>query len=151
MILRQHSRVAMFSSSPLLLSILCLSVVFVPWGGTAAALSPSPREIADLIVPEVMASMGKPSHVNFGTWSYEGGNIVRGLWEIQNTFPDMDIEAFLHQHLNHFQVRNLGRFLPHPPKSSVQICSFSQYINVESERTMHVKILKKSSASPFDH
>jgi len=39
---------------------------------------------------------------NFGTWSYEGGNIVRGLWEICHATGDLELEMFLHNHLNYF-------------------------------------------------
>lgn len=93
-----------------IISVLLALLSLFPWCLVACRQSdglpsPSPREVADLIVPEVINSMGRPSHINFGTWSYEGGNIVRGLWEIQDVFPDMDIEAFLHQHLNFFQVK----------------------------------------------
>ena len=37
-------------------------------------------------------------------WSYQGALIVRGLWEIQHVFEDLNIEQFLHEHLNFFQV-----------------------------------------------
>ena len=39
---------------------------------------------------------------NFGTWSYEGGNIVRGLWLICNATKNTTLEMFLHDHLNYF-------------------------------------------------
>ena len=42
---------------------------------------------------------------HFGSWRYEGGSIVRGLWELHDVFPqELDLEPFLHQHLNHFLV-----------------------------------------------
>jgi hypothetical protein len=37
---------------------------------------------------------------NFGTWSYEGGTITRGLWELQGQLPELDLEPFLHRHHN---------------------------------------------------
>ena len=42
---------------------------------------------------------------HFGSWRYEGGSIVRGLWELNDVFPEeLDLEPFLHDHLNHFLV-----------------------------------------------
>ena len=31
-------------------------------------------------------------HRNFGTWSYEGGHIVRGLWDILGAMPSQELE-----------------------------------------------------------
>ncbi|XP_023335354.1 uncharacterized protein LOC111706677 isoform X2 [Eurytemora carolleeae] len=39
---------------------------------------------------------------NFGTWSYEGAMVTRGLWELQDTLPDLNLEPFLHKHLDFF-------------------------------------------------
>ena len=42
---------------------------------------------------------------HFGSWRYEGGSIVRGLWELNDVFPEaLDLEPFLHKHLNQFLV-----------------------------------------------
>ena len=44
---------------------------------------------------------------NFGTWNYEGGMVYRGLWEIQSALKehaDFDIELFLHDRLDFYQV-----------------------------------------------
>ena len=46
---------------------------------------------------------------NFGTWSYEGGNIARGLWLIVRETHDTDLEMFLHHHLNMF-LRDQDQF-----------------------------------------
>ena len=40
---------------------------------------------------------------NFASWSYEGGNIARGLWMISHATKDAGLETFLHSHLNYFQ------------------------------------------------
>jgi hypothetical protein len=39
-----------------------------------------------------------------GDWSYQGALVVRGLWEIENVFENLNLEEFLHKHLNFFQV-----------------------------------------------
>ena len=47
-------------------------------------------------------------YVNFGTWNYEGAMIFRGLFEIQSalkTHSDFDIEEFLNEKLDFYQVR----------------------------------------------
>ena len=49
---------------------------------------------------------------NFGTWNYEGAMVYRGLWEIQSALADeldFDIEPFLHDHLNFYQVCKIWR------------------------------------------
>ena len=48
---------------------------------------------------------------NFGTWNYEGAMVYRGLWEIQSALADeldFDIEPFLHDHLNFYQVSKIN-------------------------------------------
>ena len=50
---------------------------------------------------------------NFGTWNYEGAMVYRGLWEIQSALKDQadfDIEPFLHDRLNFYQVRGFFLF-----------------------------------------
>ena len=39
-----------------------------------------------------------------GNWTYDGAVIVRGLWELQTIYPELELESFLHQHLNFFLV-----------------------------------------------
>jgi hypothetical protein len=34
---------------------------------------------------------------NFGNWTYEGAVITRGLWELQDQLPELDLEPFLHR------------------------------------------------------
>jgi hypothetical protein len=34
---------------------------------------------------------------NFGNWTYEGAVITRGLWELQDQLPKLDLEPFLHR------------------------------------------------------
>ena len=46
---------------------------------------------------------------NFGTWNYQGAVVLRGLWEIQSALfeeSDFDIEPFLNDQLNFYQVIN---------------------------------------------
>ena len=48
---------------------------------------------------------------NFGTWNYEGAMVYRGLWEIQSALSehvDFDIETFLNDRLDFFQVNMTG-------------------------------------------
>ena len=51
-----------------------------------------------------MENTGLIKFRNFGTWSYEGANIVRGLWELNDVYPDLNLESYLHEHLNFFQT-----------------------------------------------
>ena len=44
---------------------------------------------------------------DMGNWTYDGALIVRGLWEIENVFRSLNLENFLHQHLNFFQVKQM--------------------------------------------
>lgn len=44
---------------------------------------------------------------NFGTWSYQGAMIFRGLWEIHSQLSQFDIESFLNEKLDFFQVLKL--------------------------------------------
>jgi len=39
---------------------------------------------------------------NFGSWSYEGAVITRGLWELQSVLPELSLEEFLNNHLDRF-------------------------------------------------
>ena len=58
------------------------------------------------VVPAVLYGIQNDDWVhyrNFGSWSYEGGNIVRGLWRIAHATNDSVLETFLHNHLNYFQ------------------------------------------------
>ena len=86
---------------------------FVLWILAAFQVSgvPDPFDVALRATNKVLSVISQPSYINFGTWSYEGGNIVRGLWENQAAFPELDLEPFLHSHLNHFQVRTINIFL----------------------------------------
>jgi len=68
-------------------------------------LNPPAAEVAQRAVPAVLSAMEQSNWLhfrNFGSWSYEGGAITRGLWEISQTFNDTDLEKFLHHHLNYF-------------------------------------------------
>ena len=68
-------------------------------------VSPPAEEIASSVVPAVISAMKNSSWLhyrNYGSWSYEGGVITRGLWELSHTFQDSNLETFLHQHLNYF-------------------------------------------------
>lgn len=58
---------------------------------------------------------------NFGTWNYEGAMVIRGLWEIQSALfhqPDFDIEPFLHDLLDFYQV-DCCIMVSHSPLASV--------------------------------
>ena len=51
---------------------------------------------------------------NFGTWNYEGAMVYRGLWEIQSALADeldFDIEPFLYDRLNFYQVCKIWRLV----------------------------------------
>ena len=44
-------------------------------------------------------------YVNFGSWTYQGAMIFRGLWELQSALKyhlDFDIEAFLNEKLDNY-------------------------------------------------
>ena len=58
------------------------------------------------MVPAVLHGIENDDWVhyrNFASWSYEGGNIARGLWMISHATKDSGLETFLHSHLNYFQ------------------------------------------------
>ena len=58
------------------------------------------------VVPAVLHGIENDDWVhyrNFARWSYEGGNIARGLWMISHATRDLGLETFLHSHLNYFQ------------------------------------------------
>lgn len=55
----------------------------------------------------VLESSAWSHYKNFGTWNYEGALVLRGLWEIQEALSDQrdfDIEPFLNDRLNFYQV-----------------------------------------------
>ena len=37
---------------------------------------------------------------NFGSWSYEGGHIVRGLWDLLTVFPSQELEECKHESIS---------------------------------------------------
>lgn len=41
---------------------------------------------------------------NFGTWSYQGAMIFRGLWELHSVLDLPQLESFLNAKLDFFQV-----------------------------------------------
>ena len=87
-----------------MLLILLLLPLLSCW---AATLDPPAEDVAARAVPTVINAMHQSNWLhyrNYGSWSYEGGAITRGLWEISNTFTDRNLEEFLHQHLNYFIV-----------------------------------------------
>ena len=58
------------------------------------------------VVPAVLHGIENDDWVHFrhfGSWSYEGGNIGRGLWMISHATKNYSLETFLHNHLNYFQ------------------------------------------------
>ena len=77
-----------------------------PWDQNSPCPGPSAEAVAGRAVPRVLEAMdhsnwlsyrctgavarARPLLVlrNFGSWSYEGGAITRGLWEILAAFPD---------------------------------------------------------------
>lgn len=64
----------------------------------------TPLEAAQKVVPKILEAFGNFSYLNFGSWSYEGGHILRGLWQLESLFAnDLQLEPRLHEHLNHFQ------------------------------------------------
>jgi len=66
---------------------------------------PPAEEVANRAVPTVLTAMENSNwnHFrNFGSWSYEGGHIVRGLWDLLTVLPSQELETKLHEHLNHF-------------------------------------------------
>ena len=90
-------------------SLLCFAVVL------CAALVRSevtdPLEPTRRAVEKVLEAISKPTeYLKFGAWSYEGATIARGLWEIDEVYPELEIEAFLHPHLNHFEVCHVTVF-----------------------------------------
>jgi len=83
----------------------CL-LLLLPFTVMPISLSgPPAEEVANRAVPKVLEAMKNSNwnHFrNFGTWSYEGGHIVRGLWDILGAMPSQELEERLHNHLNHF-------------------------------------------------
>ena len=64
-----------------------------------------PLDVAQRAVSKAIWAMSQENatYRSFGDWGYEGGAIVRGLWEIFDTFPELNsVESFLHSHLNYF-------------------------------------------------
>ncbi|XP_059090012.1 uncharacterized protein LOC131885847 [Tigriopus californicus] len=77
-----------------------LFLIFVPNLSEGA----TPLEVAQKVVPKIFEAFGNFTYLNFGSWSYEGGHILRGLWQLESLFAsDLQLEARLHEHLNHFQ------------------------------------------------
>ena len=77
---------------------------------TAQVASDASYDIAKRIATRAKNAIEEGSwgyYKNFGTWNYEGAMVYRGLWEIQSALKehaDFDIEPFLHDRLNFYQV-----------------------------------------------
>ena len=61
-------------------------------GGGRAGGAQGPRGHGSQQLAELQVHWSEPRPIlvlrNFGSWSYEGGAITRGLWEILAAFPD---------------------------------------------------------------
>jgi hypothetical protein len=80
------------------------------FGSLAFGIDLKPSDIAKRVASRAKNAIEESSwfhYKNFGTWNYEGALVYRGLYEIKSALADsldFDIEPFLDQQLNFYQV-----------------------------------------------
>ena len=86
---------------------------------SSQAIELSCKDVAQRVASRAKNAIEESSfgyYKNFGTWSYQGAMIYRGLWEIQSALSAaagkhsqfFDLEPFLHHRLNFYQVSSIG-------------------------------------------